>query len=57
MLVVLDRSGSMTAPVAGVTKIALADQGAVFAMNALQPKDYFGVVAVDTRPHTVVPLE
>ena len=57
VLVVLDRSGSMTAPVAGVTKIALADQGAVFAMNALQPKDYFGVVAVDTKPHTVVPLE
>ena len=57
VLVVLDRSGSMTAPVAGSTKIGLADQGAVFAMNALQPKDYFGVVAVDTQPHTVVPLE
>ncbi|MEI9895588.1 MAG: VWA domain-containing protein [Chthoniobacter sp.] len=56
MLVVLDRSGSMTATVAGQTKISLADQGAVFAMNALQPKDYFGVVAVDTKPHTVVPL-
>ncbi len=56
MLVVLDRSGSMTATTAGQTKISLADQGAVFAMNALQPKDYFGVVAVDTKPHTVVPL-
>lgn len=56
MLVVLDRSGSMTASVAGQTKISLADQGAVFAMNALQPKDYYGVVAVDTKPHTVVPL-
>jgi uncharacterized membrane protein len=56
MLVVLDRSGSMTATVAGQTKISLADQGAVFAMNALQPKDYFGVTAVDTKPHTVVPL-
>ncbi len=57
MLVVLDRSGSMTAMAAGQTKISLADQGAVFAMNALQPKDYFGVVAVDTRPHTVLPLQ
>ncbi len=56
MLVVLDRSGSMTAMVAGQTKMSLADQGAVFAMNALQPKDYFGVTAVDIRPHTVVPL-
>lgn len=56
MLVILDRSGSMTAMVAGQTKMSLADQGAVFAMNALQPKDYFGVTAVDTRPHVVVPL-
>ena len=56
MLVVLDRSGSMTATTAEKTKISLADQGAVFAMNALQPKDYFGVVAVDTKPHTVVAL-
>ena len=57
VLVILDRSGSMTAQVAGQTKISLADQGAVFAMNALQPKDYFGVTAVDVRPHVVVPLQ
>jgi uncharacterized membrane protein len=56
LLVVLDRSGSMTAQVQGQTKMSLADQGAVFAMNALQPRDYFGVLAVDTRAHTVVPL-
>ena len=56
VLVILDRSGSMTAQVAGQTKISLADQGAVFAMNALQPKDYFGVTAVDVRPHVVMPL-
>ena len=36
LYVVLDRSGSMTAPVAGTTKIALANQGAVLAMNVLQ---------------------
>ena len=36
--------------------MSLADQGAVFAMNALQPKDYFGVLAVDTRSHVVAPL-
>jgi len=57
VLVILDRSGSMTATVAGQTKISLADQGAVFAMNALQAKDYFGVTAVDTRPHVIVPLQ
>lgn len=57
MLVILDRSGSMTAMVAGQTKMSLADQGAVYAMNALQPKDYFGVTAVDIRPHVVLPLQ
>ena len=56
LLVVLDRSGSMTAPAGGTTKIALADQGAVLALNVLQAKDYFGVLAVDVRAHTVVPL-
>jgi Ca-activated chloride channel family protein len=56
LLVILDRSGSMTAQVQGQTKMSLANQGAVFAMNALQPKDHFGVLAVDTRAHTVTPL-
>ena len=57
VLVILDRSGSMTAMVAGQTKMSLADQGAVFAMNALQPKDYFGVTAVDVRPHVIMPIQ
>lgn len=56
LLVVLDRSGSMTAIVQGQTKMSLANQGAVFAMQALQARDYFGVLAVDTRAHTVAPL-
>jgi Ca-activated chloride channel homolog len=57
LLVVLDRSGSMTAQVQGQTKMSLANQGAIFAMQALQPRDHFGVLAVDTRAHTVTPLE
>ena len=56
LYIVLDRSGSMTAPVAGTTKIALADQGAVLAMNVLQSKDLFGLTAVDTQVNSVVPL-
>jgi len=56
LLVVLDRSGSMTALVQGQTKMSLANQGAVFALNVLQPRDYFGVLAVDVRTHTVAPL-
>jgi hypothetical protein len=46
----------MSALVQGQTKMSLADQGAVFALNVLQPKDYFGVLAVDVRTHTVAPL-
>ncbi len=56
LLIVLDRSGSMTAQVAGQTKMALADQGAALALNVLSPRDYFGVFAVDTRVHVVAPL-
>jgi uncharacterized membrane protein len=56
LLIVLDRSGSMTALVQGQTKMSLANQGAVFALNVLQPKDYFGVLAVDVRAHTVAPI-
>jgi len=56
LLVVLDRSGSMAEQVQGKTKISLADQGAVLAMNVLKDNDYFGVFAVDTKVHEVVPL-
>ncbi len=56
LLVVLDRSGSMAAPVSGQTKISLADQGAVHALKVLQAKDLFGVFAVDSQVHPVVPL-
>ena len=56
MYIVLDSSGSMSAPIAGQTKISLADQGAVLAMDVLGGKDLFGLTAVDTQVHTVVPL-
>jgi len=56
LLVILDRSGSMTAPAGGQTKIALANEGAALALDVLQPKDLFGLFAVDTRVQDVVPL-
>ncbi len=56
LLIVLDRSGSMSAPVGETTKMALASQGAVFALEALQSRDSFGVLAVDTVVHIVQPL-
>ncbi len=57
LMVVLDRSGSMTAQAGGQTKISLADQGAAMSLGVLSPRDYFGVLAVDTRAHVVAPLE
>ncbi|MEO6740300.1 MAG: VWA domain-containing protein, partial [Chthoniobacteraceae bacterium] len=57
LMIVLDRSGSMTAQAGGQTKISLADQGATMALGVLSPRDYFGVLAVDTRAHVIAPLE
>ena len=56
LMIVLDRSGSMTAMVAGQTKMALANQGAALALNVLSPRDDFGVLAVDTRAHVLALL-
>lgn len=56
LLVALDRSGSMATETQGQTKMSLADQGAALALAVLGPRDYFGVLAVDTRAHVAVPL-
>jgi Ca-activated chloride channel family protein len=56
LLVILDRSGSMSAPAGTQTKMALANEGAALALEVLQNKDLFGVFAVDTRVQEVVPL-
>ena len=56
VMIILDSSGSMSQPIAGQTKIALANQGAALAMEVLQPKDLLGVMAVDTRVHQVATL-
>ena len=57
MVVALDRSGSMAAPVAGGrTKMDLANLATVEVLDLLSPLDEFGVVAVDSQPHLVAPL-
>lgn len=56
LLIALDRSGSMAAEVGGRTKISLADRGAVLALQKLHPRDYYGVFAVDTQAHEIVPV-
>ena len=56
LMIILDSSGSMTATTAGQTKMSLANQGAALALEVLQAKDLFGVMAVDTKVHQVAPL-
>lgn len=56
--VVLDRSGSMAAPVgAGKTKMDLANLGTAQVLDLLGPMDEIGVIAVDSSPHLIVPLD
>ena len=57
MVVALDRSGSMQMP-AGPrrVKMDLANLGAAQVLDLLAPTDEFGVLAVDTVPHTIVEL-
>jgi len=55
---VLDRSGSMAAPVGGgQTKMDLANGGAAAATDMLSGIDSIAVIAVDSAPHTVVELQ
>lgn len=57
LLIVLDRSGSMRAEVGGRTKMDLANEGCVRAIQLAAPGSRFGMLAVDTQPHWVVALE
>ncbi len=59
LAMVLDRSGSMGAVVAGATrktKMDLANAGAINAVELLGDLDAVTVFAVDSAPNTVVPL-
>ena len=58
IVVAMDRSGSMSAPAGGGRiKMDLADLGAVQVLDLLSPMDEFGVFAVDTQAHEIVPLD
>ncbi|MBA2479522.1 MAG: VWA domain-containing protein [Planctomycetes bacterium] len=57
MAITLDRSGSMGVTVpGGRTKMDLADEGAVAAIDLLGPTDQVAIHAVDSAPHIIVPL-
>jgi hypothetical protein len=56
-VVALDRSGSMMAPAGGgKRKMDLANLGTAEVLDLLGPMDEFGVIAVDTAPHTIAEL-
>lgn len=57
IVVALDRSGSMAAPVgAGKTKMDLANLASVQVLDLLSAMDEFGVIAVDSSAHVIVDL-
>lgn len=57
IVAVLDRSGSMAAPASmGRTKMDLANIATADLLKILTPLDEIGVIAVDSAPHTIVPL-
>ena len=57
MVIVMDRSGSMAAPVGGGTKMDLANEGTARSIELLGYQDMVGVFAVDSEAHEVVPLQ
>ena len=55
--IALDRSGSMTAPVAGgKTKMDLANLGTAECVRLLSPSDRVAIIAVDSQPHVIQAL-
>ncbi|MHA3774090.1 VWA domain-containing protein [Verrucomicrobiota bacterium sgz303538] len=61
MAIVLDRSGSMAVPVSSgggkpLRKMDLADEGAARAVELLGDSDFVSVLAVDSEPHSMVPM-
>ncbi len=56
MVVVFDKSGSMSEQVGGIPKIALARAAVRRVLTALPPGDLLGVVAFDRAPVAVAPL-
>ncbi len=56
LVLAFDKSGSMADGVGGVSKIELARQSVLGALQAIPPADLFGVIAFDSRPQAIAPL-
>lgn len=57
LMLVIDKSGSMTDGQYGLSKIDIAKEASIKAINSLKHKDKIGVIAFDDSVQTVVPLE
>jgi Ca-activated chloride channel family protein len=57
LVLVIDKSGSMDETEGGVRKMAMADKAAQLAIGMLAPTDDIGVVAFDTDPTWVIPVQ
>ncbi len=56
IVIVLDRSGSMSAPVGGRTKMDLANLGTAECIRLMTPEDKVAVIAVDSSPHLILKM-
>lgn len=56
LVLVIDRSGSMSLRTDNVSKMAMAREAALLATEALRPDDQLGVLAFDIRNDWIVPL-
>ncbi|HLG51625.1 MAG TPA: VWA domain-containing protein [Chloroflexota bacterium] len=57
LVLVIDKSGSMDESEGGVRKMAMADKAAQLAIGLLAPEDEISVIAFDTEPTMVIPLQ
>ena len=59
LVLVLDRSGSMAAPVMGSnkTQMEIASEAAILALSTLYPEDLVGVVAFDSSAKLIVDVQ
>jgi Ca-activated chloride channel homolog len=57
LVIALDVSGSMGASVGNYTKMELANEGCVRSIRLVPGNSYFGMLAVDTQAHWVIPLQ
>jgi Mg-chelatase subunit ChlD len=57
LVIVVDKSGSMDEHIGGASKIEFARQGMRSALERMAPTDAFGVIAFDSTPTPVAPLQ